>query len=369
MGVRFRWGVGASVVLLASASACGGKVGEEGPAPTPTPTPTTTASTPPPPPPVVDGGVGPRQVACKGGSSSLARLPGERAAHVAVALDTGVLVLSSRDASDKVHVRALRDPVKGLEELSVHAGAATAVAASGRRIAYADDKGVVVVSVADGARVTLPIAAPVRFLGLRDTDAFVVTDAGLARYPLAGGAEQAICIGPTCKVPGIAGFDVRGATLAVVGTDGALYVGTDVGLRRAAGAVPGPVAVGSGFVAFVSANPASPKLPSLGIFRPLDEEVELYPLPVTKGACAPNQVEMLGLASDGARLAFNTKESYPCAEAPQNVAFASRASRPEAGIVLVGAAGAAALAVDDLCAYALLGSTDASLGSFEAPAR
>lgn len=371
MGLSFRGGFGASfgatVVLLACVSACGGKVGDGGSTPSPS-----TTSTTPPPPPGTDGGVAPRQVACKGGSSSLAKFPGERAAHVAVALDTGVVVLSSRDAADKVHVRALRDAAKGLEELSVHSGAATSVAASGRRIAFADDKGVVVVSVTDGARVTIPVAAPVRFLGLRDTDAFVVTDAGLTRYPLtgtAGGPEQAVCIGPTCSIPGVAGFDVRGATLAVVSTDGALYVGTDVGLRRAAIAAPGPVAVGSGFVAFVSPNAASPKLPSLGVFRPLDEEVELFPLPVTKSACAPNQVDVLGLASDGARLAFNTKESYPCAESPQNVAFASRASRPEAGLVVAGATGAAALAIDDVCAYALLGNPDASLGSFEAPAR
>ncbi len=368
MGLSFRGGFRASVVLLACLGACGGKVGDGGT----TPSPSATATTPPPPPPGGDGGVAPRQITCKGGSTSLAKFPGERAAHVAVALDTGVVVLSSRDPADKVHVRALRDAAKGLEELSVHSGPATSVAASGRRIAYADDKGVVVVNVADGARVTIPVAAPVRFLGLRDTDAFVVTDAGLARYPLtgaAGGPEQAICIGPTCTVAGVAGFDVRGATLAVVSTEGALYVGTDQGLRRAALAVPGPVAVGSGFVAFVSPNSAAPKLPSLGVFRPLDEEVELFPLPATKSACAPDQIDVLGLASDGARLAFNTKESSPCAESPQNVAFASRASRLEAGILVAGASGAAALAIDDVCAYALLASPDASLGSFEAPAR
>lgn len=374
MSLSLRGGFGAFLVLLlASAGACGGKVGAEGPAPSPITTATGTATTPPP---GSDAGVSPRQVVCKSGSASLAKFAGERAGHVAVALDTGVVVFSSQDATDKVHVRALRDAAKGPEELSVHSGGATAVAASGRRIAYADDKGVVVVSVPDGARITIPVAAPVRFLGLRDTDAFVVTDAGLARYPLtAGGAagpEQAVCIGPTCGVAGIAGFDVRGAALAVVSTDGALYVGTDVGLRRAGVAVPGPVAVGSGFIAFIAPN-AGPKLPSLGLFRPLDEEVELFALPVTKGACGPGvdvaQVDVLGLASDGARLAFNTKESYACAEAPASAAFTSKAARPDLGALVAGASGAVAVALDDVCVYALLGGPDVSLVSFESPAR
>ena len=70
--------------------------------------------------------------------------------------------------------------------------------------------------------------------------------------------------------------------------------------------------------------------------------------------CGPNVVETRQIASDGARLAFATKESYPCGESAQALAFASRASRPDAATELPGAKGAVDVAADDTCIYALV---------------
>jgi hypothetical protein len=339
------------VVLLV---ACGGKTGN-GDVP-PTPATTTTSPSIEPPPLLRDGGASPtRRVSCKSGTTTLGTFSNERALHVVVSIEAGVVLASTRDAAGSVRVRILRDATKGLEDLATSAKSSGALAASATHVAFADDTGATAIAIADGSKKTLAQGdGSPRFLGLREKELATVRGATLTRHPLDGSQASQVCIGGTCTVAGVSAFDAHSGTMALVDTEGALYTGTDVGLRRVASDAKGPVAVGAGFVAFVVATPGA-AMPSLGLFRPLEEDVELFPLPASKGTtCALNGVETRQIASDGARLAFATKESYPCAESAQALAFASRASRPDAATELSGAKGAVDVAADDTCIYALV---------------
>lgn len=359
-------------------AACGGRVGDgEGSAAPPSPLPSTTATSVPPSP--SDGGAPSRRVTCKPGETTLGTFAGERPIAIVVSVDTGALLASTRTASGAARFRVLRDATKGLEELATLDKASGALAASSTHLAFAADSGAMVLALQGaGQGAAQPLATAEgspTFIGLRDKELVAVHGAKVSRHPLSGGAASQVCLGSTCTVPGIVAFAARGSSMALVDTERALYTGTDVGLRKVAGSAKGPLAMGAAFVAFVVENPNAPSTPSLGLFRPLEEDVELFPLPATKGkGCAPSAVEARSLASDGARLAFATKESYPCGDSDQAVAFASRASQPQAGTELPGAKGAVAIASDETCIYALVertqgGSFDTQLVSIESRAR
>ncbi len=333
---------------------CGGKVGDGTPPSPTTTTPTSLPFTEPPSRP--SGGGSARRVTCKPGEATLGTFPNERALRVVVSLETGVVATSTRDASGSVRVRVLRDPAKGLEDLGTFPKSSGALAASPTHVAFANDTAAVTVSVADGSKKSLAQGdGSPAFLGLRESEVVAVRGAKVSRHPFDGGPASQVCLGSTCTVAGVASFDSRAGTMALVDTEGALYTGTDVGLRKVATGAKGSIAVGAGFVSFVMSASGAPEKPSLAIFRPLEEDVELFALPTSNGlGCGPSAVEVLALASDGARLAFATKESYPCAESPQALAFASRASRLDAAAELPGAKNAVTVATDDTCVYALV---------------
>ena len=342
------WGRSTGFLVLLVTASCGGRVGDGDATPTPTTSPTSTAF-PLPTVPASDGGVAARAIPCTSGK--LGSFSGEVPLHIAVSAETGAVVATSKDGAGLVHVRLLRDAKNGLEEIAAVKGGSGAVAASATHVAFADDTKTTVVALSGGTKRAFDTGAAT-FLGFRDKDLVVVTGAKVVRHPLDGSTAQPVCLGSTCTIAGIAAFDARAGTMAIIDTEGALYTGTDVGLRKVATGARAPLAVGAGFVAFVT---GAAKDRRLAMFRPLEEETELFPLPArATPACGPTDVDVVGLASDGARLAFATKESYPCAESPESFAFASRAVRPYEANELTSAKGATAVASAATCVYALV---------------
>lgn len=344
---RFR-GEKAAFFALVLAAGCGGKVGDGG-SPGPAQGPTT--SDPSPNVPASDGGTAFAKVPCASGT--LATFPGESALRIAIAGETGAIVTTSKDGAGRVRVRVLRDAKKGLEDLATTEGSG-AVAVSPTHVAWADGATTVVTGI-DGTNRRVLASGAATFLGFRDKDVVVAGASTVVRFPLDGSAALPICLGSTCTVGAIVSFDARAGTIAIVDQEGALYMGAEVGLRRVATFARGPVAVGAGFVAFTSGSGAERRL---ALYRPLEDETELFSLPAASGpSCAASEVDVLGLASDGARLAFATKESYPCGSGPAHLAFASRATRPQDGKELSTARGTRAVAATETCVYTLVERT------------